>query len=169
MAEFEGIDGCDELHSRINVITGSMFECLTIIASIDPDYFRREKAILADRFRFLYAGEGGPPSIAPAAIAPRPANSGPSDVQEALPAPAEPSPVPAAPKAPAIDPTKPMLVYLRGLKGPVPSIWPNGQMTREGKPVPYLQAYQLKEEDAQWRISELEKMYPFTATIKEAV
>ena len=168
MAEFEGIDGCDELHRRINVITGSLFECLTVIASIDPEYFRREKAILADRFRFLYAGEGGPPSIAPASIAPRAADPGPSDVQEGLSAPAEPLPAPEAPKPPALDPKGPWLVYQRGMKGPVASIWPNGQMTREGKPVSYLQAYQLKDEDAQWRISELEKMYPFTATMKDS-
>lgn len=56
-------------------------------------------------------------------------------------------------------------VWVKGPSGPKPEVWHNGQRTSEGKPVPFLAAYEITSELAgQYSLDALASFYPLMTT-----
>lgn len=135
---------CDEIHRRINVITGSLFECLTNLACIEPEYFRRERLILRDRFRVLYEGDELPPAISAAVEPPIP-------------------PLPPVPASVELDRKKPMFVWMRTPRGLSPEIWPGGEGPIPNNKRGFIKAWNIELIDgASPSLDELAKTYRLT-------
>jgi hypothetical protein len=56
--------------------------------------------------------------------------------------------------------TPAMFVYVRGLKGPAPELWPEPLPDMSGKERPYLAKYELTEEESKLSLDQLKAKYP---------
>lgn len=60
-----------------------------------------------------------------------------------------------------------MFVYVRGLKGPAPELWPEPLRDMSGKERPYLAKYELTESESKLSLDELVAKYPPPTTAGE--
>lgn len=59
---------------------------------------------------------------------------------------------------------KELFVWVVGLKGPAPQIWPNGIMTKDQKPLKPLQQHSMTDLDCTLSLDHLAEKYPFQKT-----